>query len=238
MSIPERFPKIRAPFNRERPEGSGVSYVRPERRNEYDWVFTHNAAAVEKLHGTNVAVELEHGDVVQGATRLGSREMNALDPFGSERHQHITRGIQNTIQRGFLYQHDNGWVSGEVVGPSFHDNPYNLDEHLFIPFDWLREHAVYEDFPYDASFEELREWFDTSLYSHFTARLNGMAPQDASTDSGHFAEGVVFIHPSFTGSVRLSNMETERTSKYEAVATDFAKLRRDMFELLESQRKL
>jgi hypothetical protein len=231
MTIPNRFPKIGSLYNRESKDDSSKSYVTPEVNSEYlPWLRDNQIIVAEKLHGTNAAIRMEHGDVIESAVRHGNREMNRLNPFGSESHRSITRGIQNSIEESFLYQFENGWVFGEVVGPNFNSNPYNLDRHLFIPFDWLREHCYYDDFPNNLDFHNVREWMRTDIYSKFKSRIEGLKPEDASIKNGHFVEGVIIINADLTGSIRPNNIQTKKTSKYKSIATNMCKLRRDMFE--------
>jgi hypothetical protein len=230
MSIPERFPKISAPYIRESKDSSSKSYVKPRFNQDFSWVTDNNLIVVEKLHGTNAAIKMEHGNVTEAAVRHGNRKMNELDPFGSEPHQYITRGIQNSIQRGFLYQFENGWRFGEVVGPNINNNPYDIDQHMFIPFDWLLEHCEYSGFPKNLKFQDVREWMRKEIYSKFKSRIRGLKPQETTINKGHFVEGVVIFKSEFTGSVRPRNIKTKKTSKYKSVATNICKLRRDMFE--------
>lgn len=227
--IPERFPKIMCPYERESKDSGSKSFVKSELKNEYSWVLDEETLVIEKLHGTNVGVKLHHNEVSQVAVRHGSRKMNPLDPFGTEAHQSITRGVQNSLNRGFMYQFSNGWVFGELVGPYFNGNPYDLDEHLFIPFNWMMEQCQYEDFP-KTDFQDIKHWMKKECYSHFTARINGMKPSDASISDGYFVEGVVMINPNFRQRIIPSNLATSSNSKYDSICTELAKIRRDMFK--------
>lgn len=227
--IPDRFPKIMCPYERVSKDPGSKSFIESELKDEYSWVLEKGSLTIEKLHGTNVGVKLQHNEVSQVAVRHGSKKMNPLDPFGSESHQKITRGVQNSLNKGFMYQFSNGWVFGELVGPQFNGNPYDLNEHLFIPFDWIMEHCQYEDFP-KTGFQDIRDWMKKESYSHFTARVNGMKPSDASVSDGYFVEGVVMVHPEFRRRITPSNLATSSNSKYNSFSTELAKIRRDMFK--------
>lgn len=236
--IPARFPKVQAPYERSDNE-NGDYTVDPEVMDGYEWVFdrAEEVDAVEKLHGTNIAVKLEHGDVVDAATRMGNREMNELNPFADDaNHHYITRGVQNSIRRGYLYKWNNGWLFGELVGPKFHGNPYELDEHLFIPFDWLREHCSYNSYgEYSTEFDAISDWFKEGLFSLFYSRIHGTSLDDARVSNGVFVEGVVFVHPDFHGRIKTDNLDTYSTASYDAVASELAKLRRDMYDWYDAE---
>lgn len=230
-----RFPKIKSPYERsETSEGHyTVDNVVPQ---AFDWVFINDEViAVEKLHGTNCAVEIEHTETAVSMTpwtRHGDGPMNRVEPFGSTVQHRLTRAFQNSKRRGYVDELDDGVHYGEVVGPDFHGNAYELDENLFIPFAWLADKCAYRSWgKYPKTLESLREWFSTELFSLFYARMNGVSLDEASVSNGTFCEGVVFVHPDaqYTADDITTEDEPLGGGRYRKIAPLFAKLRRDMF---------
>jgi hypothetical protein len=230
-----RFPKVLSPFTRSEDE-HGCYTVNDEVNDGFEWVFaTDDVLAVEKLHGTNCAVritESETGLQIEPWTRHGSEGMNRVEPFGPTVQHRLTRAFQNSLRRGYLDELGEGVHYGEVVGPDFHGNAYELSENLFIPFQWLVEKCSYRSWgKYPKTLDSLREWFSTELFSLFYSRLNGTDLETASVANGTFCEGIVFVHPD--ASYRESEMTMTEQSlgggRYRKVASNLAKLRRDMF---------
>lgn len=247
INPPDRFPKVRPPYQRHESEEDYwvVEDVVPDR---FSWVFDRASEvdAVEKLHGTNVAIHLSessHGGytVDAAAERRGDRTLEIIDPFmTSSQTKYITRGIQNSVQRGSYIDHvwrefGEGWYFGELVGPRIHKNPYDMDEHLFVPFDWLREKASYRSYgKYGTNFSEIRDWFEgreNGLASLFNSMMHSVPLEESRPDAGQFVEGIIFVHPDHEGPISLDAMNTYESDLHGgSVVTDtIAKLRRDMF---------
>ena len=233
--VPARFPKVKSPYTRS--ENKRDEYtVNNNVTQGYGWVFdrAEEVEAVEKLHGTNAAVLVENEEVVNAATRMGNREMNEVEPYGPTNHHYITRGVQNSISRGYISDLEDGWNFGELVGPSLHGNPYELDEHLFVPFEWLRDKCSYNSYgEYSTRFDAISDWFEDGLFSLFYSRIHGVGLDESSVTNGTFVEGIIFVHPDQDGRIRPSGIETSETVNYDSVAMPLAKLRRDMFDWYE-----
>lgn len=236
MGAPLRFPKVHSPFEREETD-EGHYVVTDTIADGYDWVFeVDDVLAIEKLHGTNCCVEVEQteqGLNVTGYTRHGPEAMQEVQPFGTADHQLITRAFQNSLQRGYLDDLGEGVHYGEVVGPDFHQNAHELNENLFIPFQWLAEKCSYTSWgKYPKTFESLREWFDNQLFSLFYARMHGTDLKTASVRHGTFCEGIIFAHPDTSFQEEYLDPDEEHLSSghYRKYNPWLAKLRRDMFE--------
>lgn len=230
--VPERFPKIRAVYKRSN-NSDGYYTVEDEVNRGFKWVFerAEEVQAIEKIHGTNVAVEIEDGRVVDAATRIGDRSMNLVKPYHDTDNHYVVRGIQNSISRGYIDSTVEGWNFGELVGPSVHGNPYDLDEHLFIPFEWLRNKCEYNSYgKYSTDFDAISEWFKNGLFSLFYSKMNGTDLDEASVTNGVFVEGIIFVHPDFDGQVNPTDISNHNSDEYESVAMNVGKLRRDMFD--------
>ena len=195
------MPKIDAPFVRE--ERNGGYYVKDEINEGYEWVFESNdVIAVEKLDGTNVSVIIENGQI----TAIFNRKNRV--PAINKSKQFITKGILNSLNRGYLNLRDGQWY-GELIGPKVQSNPYDLEEHLWIPFQrYSWKHLKYKswgDYPKD--FENISNWFKYGLIPLFYAKFHGLSFDEAKKNCQ--PEGIIFTDT--------------KTKK-------MAKLRYDMFE--------
>lgn len=244
--IPTRFPKVASPYHRS-VNSDGDYVVDPDgmfigTQSRFEWVFTEadEVEAIEKLDGTNMAIHIadhEHGGlyVDEVATRMGDKSMNRVDPFGPvTNHHYIARAVQNSIRRNYVQfledEYGTGWFFGEAVGPKFQGNPHELDEHLFVPFDWMRDKLEYESYgQYPTNFEAIRDWFrgeDNGLFSLFASRMHGQDLNASLPQNGTFVEGLILIHPDFEGRIRPQDIEVDDNGQ----ATQLAKLRRDMYD--------
>lgn len=224
-SVPPRFPKIESPF--ERGENEDGEYVVKAEVNDELPDFTE-WRAVEKLDGTNCAVYVERGKVVDAFARAGDKSMNYVEPFGSTIHQRIIRAVQNSVDRGYTDGLSEGYHFGETVGPSINGNPHELDELLFIPFEWLRDKCSYNSWgEYPQDFETISGWFEETLFSLFYSKMHGVSLDESSVSNGTFCEGIMFTNPDISGG--WSADETPDASNY-------AKLRRDMFDWYDGER--
>ena len=205
MSNFERFEKIESPFERSENE-SGEYTVDPIVKDEFEWVFSdERVQAVEKLNGQNIAVYIEDNVV----SEIYTREGNQIRPFIDRGGEHIIKGVVDAFERGWIdeYLGSDGLYYGELVGPRVKANPYDLDQHVWVPFTYAQEHLSYNTWgEYPKTFEAISSWFEEGLIPLFYSRINNI-PLTTIDDSAH-VEGIVFTHPDGR----------------------FAKLRKDMFE--------
>lgn len=231
-AVPERFPKVRSVYSRSNND-NGDYTVDPVVNTGFDWVFERSdeVQAVEKIHGTNVGILKEDGTVTEATTRIGDRSMNYVEPYDDVDTHYVVRGIQNSIRRGYTDDMDDGWIFGELVGPKLHGNPYDLDEHLFIPFEWLRDKCEYRSYgKYPTDFDSVSGWLEEDIFSLFYSKMNGTDLDEASVSNGTFVEGLVFIHPDFEGRVHPDDLHVTPSEEYGSVTHTLGKLRRDMYE--------
>lgn len=233
VDAPDIFPKLEAPYERKNRHGEYT--VTENVRDKYKWVFeqAQEVDAVEKIDGENIAVYVKDGEIKDVARRNDNRKMSRVEPYKPRNH-YIVRGIQNSTSRFSYLEKDlkeNGWYFGELVGPDLHGNPYDLSENLFVPFDWLRRKATYKSYgKYSVKPENISEWFENEIFSIFYSLMHNVDLKDATVSDGVFVEGIVFLHPNFNGPMKKSNIRSEESEKYGSVATDFVKLRRDMYD--------
>lgn len=214
------FPKIHCPFIRKlfnvnveqwKKYGSEFQLRRPkvylvvdQINPGYEWVFNDpDTFAVEKLNGSNVKILIKDGRL----EKIQNRK-NIIDPLQVLKGKtFIIEGIFKSIQKGYI-RSDNEH-SGELIGPKFQGNPYNLDFHEFYPFDRAIKHLRYKSFHnYERTFDNWSLWFKDYLFSLLVmSRTN---KNDLKINS----EGVIFY-----------NLKRKNEGK-----VYMAKLRRDMFK--------
>lgn len=245
--VPLRYPKVHSPYKRAE-DSNGNYVVDPDGeflgvKEDYEWVFENSdVTCVEKLHGTNGAVRVEWGEEgpeIDAYTRHGPAGFNEVEPFGSTHHRRITRAVQNSLRRGYLDRLDDGTGGfdggvhyGEIVGPDFHGNMHELDENLFIPFQWLERKCSYNSWgKYPKDFETIRGWLKDDLFSLFHSAMHGTDLTESSVSNGTFVEGLMFLHPdhSYTESGITTKEEMTSGGMYRKVQPNIAKIRRDMF---------
>lgn len=160
------------------------------------------------VHNSNVSVVIEGGNI----TAVFNRK-NRIPAFNSSK-QWITKGILNSINRDYLNLKDGQWY-GELVGPNVNGNPYDLDEHLWIPFQrYSWKHLEYKSWgKYPKNFDTISRWFKEDLIPLFYSKIHGVSFDEARENG--FVEGIVFTDP-----------ET----------LEMAKVRRDMFSWYKGER--
>lgn len=206
----ERFPKLHSPFAREETD-DGRYLVTDEVADGFGWVFENDdVIAVEKLEGENIAVYLDEDGNVDG---IYTREGNEVVPFGDSQHSHVVHGVIEASDRGYLDDLVEGQLHyGELLGPRSQGNEYNLNEHVWVPFSYAREHYRYESWgKYPTDFETISDWFESMLIPLFAARAHNLSFDEAT--GSEYVEGIIFVHPDGR----------------------MAKLRRDMFDWFEGQ---
>jgi hypothetical protein len=195
------FPKLESPFVRVLK--SKDEYIVTDKINEgYEWVFEEDdVLATEKLDGTNVSIVIENGIVVAIFNRT-----NRIPFIGGTMSKIMTEGINNALEKNRFMLVD-GQHFGELIGPKVNGNPYNLTEHEWIPFDYVKKHLAYKSWgKYPKDFKTISDWFEKDLFSLFIrAREEGKV---------QFPEGVVFHRKN----------------------GQMAKLRRDMFSWYKGNR--
>lgn len=149
------FPKLESPFIRK--NIGGLYAVTPEIVEGYGWCLGNDDIEVsEKLDGTDVSIMVENGEITQIWNRLNNVR------FFDRTKKFIMEAVLNSVEKRYLdaFMGNDGQHFGEVVGPKVNGNPYELSEHLWIPFDYyVREHLVYKSWcKYEHTFEVLRSW--------------------------------------------------------------------------------
>lgn len=182
------MPKLESPFVRDFVDGDYV--VTPQIAEGYEWVFNDDSVeAIEKLHGTNVSVIIKHGTIVAIFNRT------ERIPFFNKGKKHIIEGVLNSYSRGMLDPLLDGQHFGELLGPKVCKNKYNLDGHLWIPFEtYAKKHLRFKSWgKYPKTYEAISEWFK-NLMPLYNIMCNGKkVPEEEKMNL--FVEGVVFTHP-------------------------------------------
>lgn len=228
--IPDRYPKLESPFVRDE---IGGNYVATDQiKPKFSWVFdeAEDVTAVEKVNGEPVCILLDNNAVMRSWTR----EQNEIDPWNDYGERQYVHAVQESIGRGYLDDLDDGLHWGEAVGPGLgggrhaESNPYDLDEHIYIPFAWAREKLEVESYgKYDVSYGAISSWFEDGLIPLFASMMHGES-FDTASDRGRYVEGLVFYHPAFADD-GLETGEVRYRDETRTVAKNVAKLRTDMF---------
>ena len=179
------FPKIKSPFVRKKINGHYV--VTPEIEKGYEWVFEEEGVqAVDKLHGSCLCCLFKAG-ILQSIDNRTTRVIPepCISTNMNSNETRMIEGVINAISRKWIPKSFTGRLYGELVGPSINGNIHLLDEHYFVPFDWLKKHSKWNTWfenRYPKDFESISEWFK-DLTSLFTYRM---------THATDYAEGLVF----------------------------------------------
>jgi hypothetical protein len=99
------MPKLESPFVRE----DGI--CTPVIADEYRWVFTEEAVAVDKLDGTNVSILVQHGYIMHMYNRA-----HRVAPFTHDSTRFYA-GVTRAVERGYFVPGEDGQFFGELVGP-------------------------------------------------------------------------------------------------------------------------
>ncbi len=178
------MPKIECPFVRELINGDYI--VTNKIEEGFEWVFEDESVmAIEKLHGTNVSIQIQDGLIV------GIWNRTERIPFFNKGKAHIIQGILESYKKGYMEFLLDGQHFGELIGEKINGNPYKIKGNLWIPFEsYGQKHLRYKCWgKYPKTFESIREWFK-ELMPLYCLRLHGK--EGIST---HFVEGIVFTHP-------------------------------------------
>jgi hypothetical protein len=143
----------------------------------------HNYFADRLLvHNSNVSILLEGGTV----THIFNRTTRV--PFINKDKHFIIEGLLNSAKRGYLEFLPDGQHFGELIGPKVQGNPYNLKEHLWIPFtNYTNKFLTYTSWgKYPKDFKSIESWLKT-LMPLYSLHING--------DKNGFVEGIIFRHP-------------------------------------------
>ena len=193
------FPKIHSPFIRKTINEKYL--VTSEIDPKYKWVFEEITFATDKIDGTNISIKVKNGKIESVYNRTNEKFIfNVQEQTKWE--GACLEGIAKAIQKGWLKNFQDGYYYGELIGEIFNTNHHQLQGHLFVPFEYLRQHCFWKTWTqnkYPKDFNTISEWFK-DLPSLFNQRLK--LPEIK-------AEGLVF---------------------YNLDGTKMAKLRRDMFD--------
>lgn len=164
------FPKLHSPFVRQHYKvgpHKTVYFVVNKINPGYEWVFDDpDTFAVEKLDGSNVKIMIEDGQI-----KAIQNRMNIVDPYRcSQEHARILQGVYYAMSEGYLKF--DGERAGELIGPKYAKNPYDLNHHIWYPFSKTISDLKYVDFPHsEPTFERWSEYFRTEIKSLMGSKL-------------------------------------------------------------------
>lgn len=175
------MPKLKSPFIRKTINGQYV--VTPEIDPDYQWVFDEPAVkAVEKLHGTNVSVVVDDGEI----TKIFNRKTRIRFWSGNP----IIKCVLTSCEKGWIDFTKDGQYFGEAMGGKIQANPLDLKVDMWMPFALAQKKLMYTSFyEHDRTFENWSNWFKDYLFSLMARKYA------KDKEKKVFAEGVVFYHP-------------------------------------------
>ena len=135
---PTDMPKLQSPF--ERQEINGEYICIPKIEKGYEWVFSGQSIAIEKLDGSNISIIVENNQV----TAIYNRK-NRIDIW-KKGNKRFTEGVLEAIDTEYinLAKMKDGQYFGELIGPQVNANPYQLKRHLWIPLSILVERCRFK----------------------------------------------------------------------------------------------
>jgi len=137
------MPKLESPFEREDKKGIGYVCI-PKFKREFNWILDKDKVLMtEKFDGTNVSVYTEDNHVKKILNRKNNINIWKQKDW-------FYKGVKNAIEKKH-FKIDlmvDGQYFGELIGPKINGNPYNLDEPIWLPFEYLRRRYTFK-FYYD-----------------------------------------------------------------------------------------
>lgn len=214
------FPKILSPFKREIINNRYV--CTPKIDPGLSWVFTDKSIAVDKLDGTNVIVGVKDHTVDY---ILNRKKENLVNIWEKGRY-HFGEGILRGLQKEYILKLDkleDGQYAGELIGEKIQGNPYNLQGHLWVPFDYLKSKYIF------------KFWFE------FVKQLEGLSDQDIYEKMSDLFKGLWSLFKRNHCKMSLKENPVTEDTKFTGIAAEglvfynketgqMAKLRRDMFD--------
>ena len=209
------MPKLQSPFVREEVNGKYVCV--PKIQKGYEWVFTKESIAVEKLDGTNISIVIENGKISAIYNRKNKLEWWEK-PF-------ITEGILQAKEKKYFDLSEDGQFFGELIGPKLQGNPYGLDKHLWIPFSYALKKLRYKF--WNKFVEELEGRDDEYIFNRVSNLFKGLWSLFKRQRSREiFGDGKVDENTPFTGAAAEGIVFYRKNT----FPVEMAKLRRDMFD--------
>lgn len=182
------YPKLECPFVRVRKEGG--YYIIDEVNPGYEWIFDPGVKAVDKLHGTNICVNVRDGKIHS----IDNRKTRIVDdtfclPVSLKgMAPRAYEGVIHALEKPHYVKHlKEGKNYGELVGPRINGNLHGLNSHLFVPFEYLLEGCHWKSWiqnKYPKDLDSISDWFK-SLPSLFSQKMK----------HDGLAEGLIFCAP-------------------------------------------
>jgi len=177
------FPKIKCPFVRHTNE-SGDWVMKDEIEPGFEWIYDKGVCAVDKLHGTNICINISDKHLESIDNRSTRVMHNGVIPLRGNSTKFVI-GVMHSSERWPL---DDGRHYGELIGPDINGNIHQTSQYLFVPFNYLRSKCHWHSWvqnKYPKDFNSISDWFK-DLTSLLSKRL---------FDKDVLAEGLVFYHP-------------------------------------------
>ena len=132
------MPKLLSPFKREDIKGK---YICTNKIEECcNWIFdSEKVIATEKFDGTNLSVIIKDGKIIRVLNCT-----NLIDIWNSS--MWFYNGIKRAIdEKKFKPEMlPDGQYFGELIGEKIQGNPYKVEGHLWLPFNYIKEHFAFK----------------------------------------------------------------------------------------------
>lgn len=174
------YPKLHCPFVKDENHR-----IISELAEGFEWLYDKGVCAVDKLHGTNICVNIEGGHIETIDNRENRVCKSCFIPVKGNSNKFLI-GVLNACNRDWL--NEDGMHYGELIGPDINGNLHETSEYLFVPFNHLYKKYNWHSWvqnKYSKDFNTISEWFK-ELPSLFSKRVFG---------KDILAEGLVFYHP-------------------------------------------
>jgi len=197
------FPKLESPFEREKMNGKYV--VVDKLKPGFTWIFDPSVVlATEKFDGTNVSVCVKNGRIERVYNRT-----NRVNVWESP--SQFYEGIKRAVDEGKFKPRmmEDGQYFGELLGKKVQGNPYNIDGHLWLPFEYIKEHYPFK-------------FYNTWVEETKAHDLNDLSELFKELKSVYFRRRKQEKHP-------------EGIVFYNELTGEMCKLRGDMFDWFEGK---
>lgn len=148
------FEKMFPPFIRDMESGLCIDKV----AEGWEWCFNPEKCYVlEKLDGTNVKLIVENS-IMSVYARNAKHKGYVLANLNDPNYKYILQGVANAVaERNKKFK--DGTYYGELIGPKYQGNPYNLERHIWVTFEPFKNGVgAYKDYPKTSDYEEWKAW--------------------------------------------------------------------------------
>jgi len=132
------FPKLESPFERQEIKGNYICI--PKLRDEFRWILDkEKVQAQEKFDGTNCSIIIQDGCIKAVMNRTSRID---IWKSGKQFYEGVKQAIDDKKLKPEMLS--DGQYFGELIGEKLNSNPYDINGHLFMPFDYVSNHYYFK----------------------------------------------------------------------------------------------